>query len=91
MTDTTILNTCEKLVRMWHLLVAKVSGYNAMFCAGGGTFISKSGQPGTALDLAALSRVEGTTVDLPEDCIPSLNKLERHFEAITINHSKFVS
>lgn len=56
---------------------------------GGGTFISKSGKHGTALDLATISRVEGPTVELPEDCLPSLNKLDRHLEAITINHSTY--
>jgi len=53
---------------------------------GGGTFISKTGHAGTALDLNLLSRSEGTMIDLPEDCMPSANNLERNYEAITINH-----
>jgi hypothetical protein len=56
-------------------------------CPGGGTFISKTGQTGATFDLAALSKNDGAAFELPDDCLPSEKNLDRHYEAITINHS----
>ena len=57
-----------------------------IYTGNGGTFISKTGQTGTPLDLSLLARRE--PVELPEDCMPSEKNLDKHYEAITINHSK---
>jgi hypothetical protein len=54
---------------------------------GGGKFVPKTG---TALDLEVLSRAHGPAVELPADCLPSEKSLDRHYEAITINHSKYM-
>jgi len=91
--DTTTHSILETLVRCTAASIALFSSLTTVFFAffhdagSGGHFISKTGRAGTDLDMSVLTRSQGATVELPEDCMPSAKNLDRHYEAITINHS----